>query len=66
LHITDPEATQLYGTRLLLVRPDQHIAWRGIDDPDEPEEIIQRVRGGDIEHSAASVDDNNESQEVSI
>ena len=31
--------------RLVLVRPDGHVAWRGHDAPDEPLDIIDTVRG---------------------
>ena len=30
-----PEARELYGRDLALVRPDQYIAWRGDDVPDD-------------------------------
>ena len=30
---------------LLLVRPDQHVAWRGDAVPDNPLGLIDRVRG---------------------
>ena len=36
---------QLYGERLVLSRPDQHIAWRGNREPDEPLGLIDRIRG---------------------
>ncbi|WP_435175613.1 FAD-dependent monooxygenase [Actinacidiphila sp. bgisy145] len=29
VHLTDPAARALYGTANVLVRPDQHVAWRG-------------------------------------
>ena len=29
LRLDDPEVAKVYGRGLLLVRPDQHIAWRG-------------------------------------
>lgn len=31
--------------RLLLVRPDQHIAWRGDDPPPDPGALVDRIRG---------------------
>ena len=34
-----------YRTRLVLVRPDQHIAWHGDADPPDPLAVIDRVRG---------------------
>ncbi|MGH9108078.1 MAG: FAD-dependent monooxygenase, partial [Acidimicrobiales bacterium] len=34
-----------YGAPLLLVRPDQHVAWRGLGRPTEVEAIVDTVRG---------------------
>jgi 2-polyprenyl-6-methoxyphenol hydroxylase-like FAD-dependent oxidoreductase len=44
LCIDEPELVAVYGRRLLLVRPDQHIAWRGAacDDTREADAIIAR------------------------
>jgi hypothetical protein len=38
---------RVYGNQLLLVRPDQHIAWRGLacDSPRDADAIITRVLG---------------------
>jgi 2-polyprenyl-6-methoxyphenol hydroxylase-like FAD-dependent oxidoreductase len=36
-----------YGAGLVLVRPDQHIAWLGERIPDDPAGLIDRVRGAD-------------------
>lgn len=33
VHLTDPAALSSYGTGSVLVRPDQHIAWRGTELP---------------------------------
>lgn len=30
---------------LILVRPDQHIAWRGTAAPDDPVGLVDRIRG---------------------
>jgi hypothetical protein len=43
--ITDCEAMQLYEKRLVLVRPDGHVAWRGDASPQEAAAVIDRVRG---------------------
>jgi len=40
----DP-ARDLYGRDLVLLRPDQHVAWRGNSAPDDPLEFIDRTRG---------------------
>jgi hypothetical protein len=42
--IDDPAVAALYGSALVLVRPDAHVAWRG-DDPGAPDAIIDCVRG---------------------
>ena len=33
IHLTDPRLRDLYGTGNVLVRPDQHVAWRGAQLP---------------------------------
>ena len=38
-------ATQLYGRKLVLARPDQHVGWRGDAVPDDPLSLIDRLRG---------------------
>jgi 2-polyprenyl-6-methoxyphenol hydroxylase-like FAD-dependent oxidoreductase len=43
--IENAEARQLYGTELVLVRPDGHVAWRGDTQPDNAGEVIDVVRG---------------------
>jgi 2-polyprenyl-6-methoxyphenol hydroxylase-like FAD-dependent oxidoreductase len=35
----------LYPHKLLLARPDQHVAWRGDGVPDDPLALVDRVRG---------------------
>jgi len=47
LRIDRPELVAVYGRRLMLVRPDQHIAWRGAacDDARAADAIIARVLG---------------------
>lgn len=41
-----PETTRsLYGAKLLLVRPDQHVAWRGDALPTPPSSILTKVVG---------------------
>ncbi|MFE2042097.1 FAD-dependent oxidoreductase [Streptomyces sp. NPDC059477] len=34
VHLTDPAARAVYGTAHVLIRPDQHVAWRGARLPD--------------------------------
>ncbi|MGE5537263.1 MAG: FAD-dependent monooxygenase [Gemmatimonas sp.] len=43
--IADEAIAALYGRKLVLVRPDAHVAWRGDVDPANPEALIDRVRG---------------------
>ena len=47
LDIDDASARELYGADYVLVRPDQHVAWRGntIDDPAELADIVWGRRG---------------------
>ncbi|MFS8198144.1 FAD-dependent oxidoreductase [Streptomyces sp. CWNU-52B] len=46
IHLTHPEARALYGTGNVLVRPDQHIAWRGTELPDGGAgAVLDRVLG---------------------
>jgi hypothetical protein len=40
-----PEIARLYERRLVLVRPDGHVAWRGDAIPDNALALIDRVRG---------------------
>ena len=35
IHLTDPRVRDVYGTENVLVRPDQHVAWRGAVLPEE-------------------------------
>jgi 2-polyprenyl-6-methoxyphenol hydroxylase-like FAD-dependent oxidoreductase len=47
LRIDDADAEKVYGRGLLLVRPDQHIAWRGTacGDRRQADAIVSRVLG---------------------
>lgn len=38
-----PEAGELYERRYALIRPDQHVAWRGDEVPAEAEALLDRV-----------------------
>jgi hypothetical protein len=46
--IDDAEVAALYGARLVLVRPDGHVAWRSDSAPDDPAELLGVVRGGRV------------------
>jgi 2-polyprenyl-6-methoxyphenol hydroxylase-like FAD-dependent oxidoreductase len=43
--ISNAEAAELYAKRLVLVRPDGHVAWRGDHAPVDPMAMIDTVRG---------------------
>lgn len=48
LDIEAPDARMLYGHNLVLVRPDQHVAWRGNAEPTAPMQVIDLVRGAGV------------------
>jgi 2-polyprenyl-6-methoxyphenol hydroxylase-like FAD-dependent oxidoreductase len=41
----EPEAAALYARRLVLVRPDGHVAWRGDSLPEDVGALLDRIRG---------------------
>lgn len=43
----------LYEARLALIRPDQHVAWRGDTLPADPHALLDTVRGATSRHLAA-------------
>ena len=45
IDIPDPELCQLYHRRLVLVRPDGHVAWRSDESPTDALSVIDCVRG---------------------
>lgn len=47
IEVQDPTVRDLYGCDLALVRPDQHIAWRGNTLSSNPDHILSRVTGSD-------------------
>jgi hypothetical protein len=42
----DADVIKAYERRLVLVRPDGHVAWRGNEVPQNPRGLIDRVGGG--------------------
>jgi hypothetical protein len=38
------DARDLYGCDLCLIRPDQHVAWRGNRAPEDAEPMVARMR----------------------
>jgi len=45
LDLDESAVCPLYRHKLVLVRPDQHVAWRGDKEPSSPMELIEIVRG---------------------
>jgi 2-polyprenyl-6-methoxyphenol hydroxylase-like FAD-dependent oxidoreductase len=43
--VDDPDTAELYQRRLVLVRPDGHVAWRSDSAPSNPERLIEQVGG---------------------
>ena len=41
-------AGDLYPHKLALIRPDQHIAWRGDSDPSDPLALVDLIRGAAV------------------
>jgi 2-polyprenyl-6-methoxyphenol hydroxylase-like FAD-dependent oxidoreductase len=54
LDVNSPGASNLYRHKLVLVRPDQHVAWRGDAAPADPLDLIDLVRGAGRASSAKS------------
>ncbi|MGE5771475.1 MAG: hypothetical protein ACM3Z4_05435 [Hyphomicrobiales bacterium] len=44
LDCPDGEARDLYGCDLVLIRPDQHVAWRG-NELTEPDRLLAQLVG---------------------
>ncbi len=45
LDIDQPAANAVYAHKLVLIRPDLHVAWRGDRTPAAPLDLIDHVRG---------------------
>ncbi|SCB26795.1 FAD-dependent monooxygenase [Cupriavidus alkaliphilus] len=54
LSIADDTASRIYGSPLLLVRPDQHVAWRGKTLPADSAALLSRVAGQVVEKVPAT------------
>jgi len=52
IDIDDAEAAELYAKRLVLVRPDRHVAWRADTAPADALELIDHLRGARIASKA--------------
>jgi 2-polyprenyl-6-methoxyphenol hydroxylase-like FAD-dependent oxidoreductase len=49
LDISRSEAAKLFARNLILVRPDQHVAWRGNGVPANPDWLVNIIRGAGSE-----------------
>jgi hypothetical protein len=45
LDVAAPDAPEVFGHPLLIVRSDQTVAWRGPAPPPDPAALIDRLRG---------------------
>ncbi len=45
VRVGDTRARELYEAPLALIRPDQHVAWRGEETPTDARRVIDTVRG---------------------
>jgi hypothetical protein len=45
LQRSEPELRELYQASLVLIRPDQHVAWRSDAEPEDPDTVIDVLRG---------------------
>ena len=45
VEITDRVAREVYDSELLLLRPDLHIIWRGLQPPEDPQWIAKVATG---------------------
>ncbi len=53
--VRESRVRELWERDLVLVRPDQHVAWRGNDAPADPAGVIDRVRGAAGDDAASPV-----------
>ena len=51
LDIGTTEASGFYRHKLVLVRPDQHVAWRGDREPGNPLDLVDMIRGASRGHT---------------
>jgi len=50
----DPVLRELYEAPYVLIRPDQHVAWRGTDWPEQPRALLGHVTGRDAQPTGIS------------
>jgi 2-polyprenyl-6-methoxyphenol hydroxylase-like FAD-dependent oxidoreductase len=51
--LPDPAVMQCYQRRLVLVRPDGHVAWRADAVPPDADAVINRIRGATARNASA-------------
>ena len=51
-----PRPAALYAKKLVLVRPDRHVAWRADAEPDDALELIDHLRGARVPRRAVKPD----------
>ena len=56
LRVDDPAAKACWERDYVLVRPDQHVAWRGDRIPDDWDAVVDRVRGVDSPERPAEIE----------
>lgn len=49
VRLADTELRALYQARLVLIRPDQHVAWRAETAPEDAQQLIDLVRGASVQ-----------------
>jgi hypothetical protein len=57
IHLADAAVRELYGADNVLIRPDQHVAWRGarVEDAAAVLDLVLGAAGSSPEPAAASV-----------
>jgi len=55
VRVADERLLELYGARMALIRPDQHVCWRGDRLPARPSELLNLVRGAAANQTSAPV-----------
>lgn len=56
VRLTYPGVSEAYQSRLVLVRPDGHVCWRGDWEPDDPRAVLDIVRGAGVPAKAAAAE----------
>jgi hypothetical protein len=54
LALHDDRLRDRYGARFAIIRPDQHVAWRGNALPDRPTEVLARITGRSSQRPASA------------